>query len=110
MAGSGEHQSTIVLVLDGPIAASAVAGLCERVRTLLDGGDTEVVICDVGALTEPCAVTIDALARLQLTARRSGGSVRLRNASKELRGLLALLGLGDVLPSSDRDPVDPHTS
>jgi ABC-type transporter Mla MlaB component len=44
------------------------------------------------------AVTIDALARLQLAARRHDCRVRLRNASDELRELIAFMGLCDVLP------------
>jgi anti-anti-sigma regulatory factor len=43
------------------------------------------------------AATVDALARLQLCARRRGLDIRLRGASGELRDLLALCGLGDVL-------------
>jgi ABC-type transporter Mla MlaB component len=42
-------------------------------------------------------VTVDALARLQLAARRAGCQVRLRRASAELRSLVALMGLADVL-------------
>jgi ABC-type transporter Mla MlaB component len=44
------------------------------------------------------AVTVDALARLQLAARRHQYQVRLRGASNELRELVALMGLRDVLP------------
>ncbi len=40
---------------------------------------------------------VDALARFQLVARRQGGRVRLRNVSAELRELLELVGLDDVL-------------
>ena len=54
------------------------------------------IVCDVGSLA-PDAVTIDALARLQLTARRLGGEVRLRHASSELQELLDFVGLRDVL-------------
>jgi len=40
---------------------------------------------------------VAALVRLQLIARRDGARVRLRNASDELRALLELVGLADVL-------------
>ena len=53
-------------------------------------------LCDVTGV-EPDAVTVDALARLQLAAGRLGCTVRLRNASAELRELVALMGLRDVL-------------
>jgi len=43
-------------------------------------------------------VAVDALARLQLAARRRGCQVRLRRAPNELRELLAFMGLRDILP------------
>jgi ABC-type transporter Mla MlaB component len=43
------------------------------------------------------AVTVDALARLQLAARRHRCVIRLRGASDELRDLVAFMGLDDVL-------------
>lgn len=54
------------------------------------------IVFDVGALA-PDAVAVDALARLQLTARRLGLEIRLRHASSELQELLAFVGLRDVL-------------
>jgi len=56
------------------------------------GDDALVVICDAGAL-RPDAVSVDALARLRLEARRHGCRVELRNVPAELGGLLAFLGL-----------------
>jgi len=93
------EPSTIVYVIDGPIYRAAVPELCERVRVSLEGSDAELVVCDVGALVHPDAATVDALARLQLTARRLGLLVRLSRASRELRELLAFMGLRDVLPA-----------
>jgi len=43
------------------------------------------------------AVTVDALARLQIAARRHQCQLRLRGASNELRELVAFMGLRDVL-------------
>jgi hypothetical protein len=60
------------------------------------GPRPSTIICDVGALA-PDAATIDALARLQLAARRLGLEIRLRHASSELRGLLVFVGLSEVL-------------
>jgi ABC-type transporter Mla MlaB component len=82
----------------GPIARSDLPGLCERICALLEGsGGAAVAFCDVTGV-EPDAVTADALARLQLAARRRGCLVRLRGASSELLELLAFMGLDDVLP------------
>jgi hypothetical protein len=54
------------------------------------------IVCDVGALA-PDAAAVDALARLQLTARRLGHEILLRDASTELQELLDFVGLRDVL-------------
>jgi anti-anti-sigma regulatory factor len=44
-------------------------------------------------------MTVEALARLQLAAQRTGCRIRLRNASPDLLEVVALMGLSDVLPS-----------
>jgi anti-anti-sigma regulatory factor len=54
------------------------------------------IVCDVGALA-PDAAAVDALARLQLSARRLGHEILLRDASTELQELLEFVGLRDVL-------------
>lgn len=72
--------------------------LCERVRVLLAGSPLRLVVCDVGALTDADLGTVEALAKLQLTARHLGASVCLRQASLELKELLVLVGLRNVLP------------
>lgn len=95
-AGAG----AVVLVVSGPIAPDHVPRLCERVRTLLQGGDADLLVCGVGAVVHPDAVTIDALARMALIVRRLGRRVWLCADCDELRELLALAGLEDVLPCS----------
>jgi hypothetical protein len=52
--------------------------------------------CDVRCL-EANAVTVDALARLQLAALRAGCRICLCNASPELLELILFIGLADVL-------------
>jgi hypothetical protein len=64
---------------------------------LLERSDAQIAFCDVRGV-DPDAVTVDALARLQLAARRYGCQVRLRHASTELLELLTFMGLSDVLP------------
>ena len=86
-----------VLVMIGPVTREGIPALCERARRLLEGCDAGPVACDVGALAEPDAITIDALARLQLTARRLGYRVELRGTCEELEDLLRLTGLLEVL-------------
>ncbi len=86
-----------VFAISGPVARPDLPGLCDRVCALLSESGADVALCDVAGMR--CdAVTVDALARLQLAARRRGCRVRLRHASDELRGLIAFMGLCDVLP------------
>ena len=87
---------TIAFAITGPIARTDLPGLCERVCGLLQTGRPDVALCDVRGV-QPDAVTVDALARLQLAARRHGCTVRLRHASGELLELVAFMGLADVL-------------
>ncbi|MBA2359986.1 MAG: STAS domain-containing protein [Actinobacteria bacterium] len=89
--------NTIVFAIRGPIARTDLAGLCHRVCTLLNESDAATVVCDMHGV-EPDAVTVDALSRLQLTARRLRCRVRLRHASEELLELVDFMGLTDVLP------------
>lgn len=85
----------VVLVISAPIAPAGVPALCERVR--MEGSAAEVIACDVGALVDPDALTVDAVARLTLTARRNGSHIRLLHVSSRLRELLVFVGLGDVV-------------
>ena len=87
----------IAFTVHGPITHADLPGLCERVCALLAGSAASVALCDVRGV-DPDAATVDALARLQLAARRHGCQVRLRHASSELRELVAFMGLSDVLP------------
>jgi ABC-type transporter Mla MlaB component len=88
---------TADFAIRGPISREDLPGLCDRVCAVLSGRGAGVVLCDVHGI-EPDAVTVDALCRLQLAARRHSCQVRLRNASDTLRELVAFMGLTDVLP------------
>lgn len=90
-------RQAIAFAIGGPIGRVHLSVLCERVCALLEHGEADIAVCDVRDL-DADAVTVDALARLQIAARRHGCQVRLCHASSELRELLDFIGLGDVLP------------
>ena len=92
-----------MLVVDGPMTAGAVGSLCGRLYDVLQDTGVDLVTCDVAGLAQPSAADVDAVARLQLTARRLGRSIRLRHASGRLRELLGLFGLQDVVPCVPQD-------
>ncbi len=98
----------IVLTMDGAIARADVPALCERARSLMVASDAGPLVCDVGGLRAPDAVAVDALARLQLTARRLGYRVELLGVCDELRDLLTLIGLDEALPCGPRSPLEPR--
>jgi ABC-type transporter Mla MlaB component len=90
--------STITFAIWGPIERVDLPGLCDRVCRLLEGSGASLALCDVTGVAAD-AVTVDALARLQLAARRHGCPIRLCGASAGLRDLVAFMGLQDVLTS-----------
>ena len=90
-------RPSLAFAVHGPIARADLPGLCDRVCALFASSGTAIAFCDVASVPAD-AVTVDALARLQLAARGYDCRVRLRNASPELRDLVAFMGLEDVLP------------
>ncbi|MEV8321369.1 STAS domain-containing protein [Streptomyces sp. NPDC059900] len=81
------------LTLTGTLDKEKTHGLCEEARATLQATGAEVLVCDVAGVGPPVLAAIDALARLQLTARRADGRIRVRNAAPALRELLDLVGL-----------------
>lgn len=66
-----------------------------------------VIAVDAGALP-PAVRTVGALARLQLDARRHGLRIHIHDASTELREIIALCGLGELLADAPPDARRPH--
>ncbi len=64
-----------------------------------------ILVVDVRGL-EPDLRTLETLARLQLAARRSGASIRLRHVCPMLRDLLRWSGLGELLPLAAESGVE----
>ena len=89
------EQTSISLVVRGPIARPDVPGLCARVSELLEMSGATVVWCDICA-ADPDVVTVDAIARIRLVARQHDCEMRLLAASDDLRELLTFLGLQEV--------------
>ena len=87
------------VAIRGPIDRADLPGLFARVCALLESAGPGDVLCDVENVTAD-AVVVDALARLQLAARRRGCRILLRGASRELRELVAIMGLAEVLTVS----------
>jgi hypothetical protein len=95
-----------LLSLGAGVGPADVPALCEQLAGLVRDGRPAMVVCDVSEIIEPDAGTLDALARLQLAARRLGCTLRLYRAGRRLRALLAFTGLDEVLPAHG-GPADP---
>jgi len=59
-----------------------------------------IVFWDAGDL-EADAASVDALARLQLRAKRRGYRLLFRHVPRELLALVSFLGLKEILPADD---------
>src|SRR5690242_21808577 len=78
--------------------------MMQRDRVQVVNAEAEEVVGYVDA-TSPDLALVESLARMQLRARRRGERVRLRNVSEDLRGLLELVGLTEVLAvEPEREP------
>ena len=95
---AAREPRSIVLLIGGPIARADGPALAESARALLAGSGTDTLVCDVGAVVRADLAAVDALARVQLAARRLGCRMLLQRASPELRELLAYAGLTEALP------------
>lgn len=99
---------TVIWRLGPSIARADIPALCDRLRLLLHGAPrTATVLCDVSALSSPDTTTVEALLRLQLTARRLGHRIRLCRVPERLGLLLDLTGLAEALGVNRPPPPGP---
>jgi ABC-type transporter Mla MlaB component len=88
---------SVACAIRGPLVRADVPGLCRRATRLLDRSGANELLCDVSQIKAD-AVAVEALARIQLSARRRGCRARLRDPSSELLALRDLMGLREALP------------
>ncbi len=90
-------RRSVTIAIRAPLLREDLPGLYRRTCALLRAGPAPaLLLCDVRGVAAD-GVALDALARLALAARREGARVQLRGPSPQLRGLVALAGLGAVL-------------
>jgi hypothetical protein len=89
-------QETIEFAICRPLARANLGELCERVCKALESTGAGVAICDLSQARAD-AVTVEALARLQLAVRRRGFQASLCSPSPELLALVEFMGLREVL-------------
>jgi anti-anti-sigma factor len=96
-----DEPDTTILVFNGRIEHAEIPLICKWAGPLLADRHAGLLVCDVSDVVHPDAVTLDALARLQLTAKRMGHKVVIRHASHQLKDLLDITGLKDVVSAED---------
>ena len=89
----GANDQRPRLTLPAPIGLADVPALCDRAERLLKEEPGTALECDVAEADDADLRTVEALARVELTARRLGSGICLRGASVELLDLLAFCGL-----------------
>jgi ABC-type transporter Mla MlaB component len=85
------------LAVGAALTRADIPALCAGLAELLRGRAGDAVICDVSGVTRPDAVTVEALARLRMTARRHGRRMVVAGAHPGLLDLVRLFGLADEL-------------
>jgi hypothetical protein len=85
-----------------------VAGNGASTMVVILDGEVEVAAWRVRGSVPPDLSVIDALARLHVVARRLGWTIALRCPSPQLRALLDLAGLVDVVPELPGSVLEPH--
>jgi ABC-type transporter Mla MlaB component len=87
-----------VFHIPGPLRREDLPALYTRACVQFSALRGDLIIIDVTGVAAD-AVSVDALARLQLAARRHGCRVILRGTGADLRDLIALMGLDQILVS-----------
>ena len=99
MAGTAIH-----FALGTTVTRADIPDLCADLADRLRDRPGQAVICDVAGVARPDVVTVEALARLRVTARRHGRRLVVTGAAPPLRRLVELLGLTGLLPEPGRQP------
>jgi len=87
---------TIAFSLAGTVDGADPAAPYTRISLLLGTSGATLALCDVSGVRAD-AITLDALARVRLAARRHGCRLRLRGASNDLVELLTYTGFDEVV-------------
>ena len=93
---SKPEMRPVAVTIRGPLQRTDLPGLYTRVCALLTANRGATLACDVTGVAVD-AVAVEALARLQLGARRHDCTVRLLSAPRELIDLASFMGLRDVV-------------
>ena len=100
-------EPVLRISIRGPLQRDEVPALYRTVSWLLAVTSARRIRCDIEELSAD-AVAIDAIARLELAARRHRAALELTGASRELLELLAFTGLDRALEHRFTDDAPPE--
>jgi ABC-type transporter Mla MlaB component len=108
----GWDMGTVRIVLRRGLARAQVEEMCGRLDAMLGCPGVEAVVCDLEAIGEPDMTVVEALMRLQLTARRRGRRILLDDPPQALLDLLSVTGLLGLLnrPVAAEEAEPPATA
>jgi hypothetical protein len=98
--------TVIPFAVGATVTRADIPLLCADLAELLRGRGPGLVVCDVANVVRPDVVAVEALARLQVTARRHGWRLVVNGAGPGLLQLVGLLGLTEALPEPGRQPEE----
>lgn len=96
-------RAAIRFAIAAEVTRADIPDLCSQLADRLRGLGDGLVICDVADVMRPDVVTVEALARLRLTARRHGARLVVAGAHPGLLDLVRLLGLDGALLEAVRE-------
>lgn len=102
-AADAASHGTARLEVTGYLEVAAVQAVLASLSRLVAEQAVVVLACDVAGLARADVCTVDALARLQIGARRLGCPLVLCGVGADLRALIAFVGLTEELPELRAD-------
>jgi anti-anti-sigma regulatory factor len=87
----------VLVRLQRPLTGDELAALCRDAAAHVQLGDAHTLHCDLGRVTAPDRAIVDVVARLALVARRHGAALVLLDPPEELRDVLHLTGLDQLV-------------
>ncbi len=102
------RRRAIRVVVHPELTRADIWVLADRLVRRLRDGNVATVLVDASRVQTPDLVYVEALTRLQLSARRNGSRVRLIGPCPRLLELLAVLGLDDMLAADGEGSGELH--
>jgi hypothetical protein len=84
------------------VGRAEIPALCADLAGRLRGRAPDVVICELAGPGRPGVATVEAIARLRLTAQRHGWRLHVRDPSPDLLAVVVVVGRGPARPPRHR--------